>query len=103
MSTFRVQRAVVGGHLHSDNEGKPAPFMCGSEGRLPVSMCVCDLRKGGVCLQHPCCLDSDFLVNILLFGGGMQIFPNTSRMTACSFLCLLVGFIFQIFKHHHIL
>lgn len=27
-------------HLHSGNEGKPAPFMCGSEGRLPVSMCV---------------------------------------------------------------
>lgn len=34
-------------HLHSESVRETAPFMCGSEGRLPVSMCLCDLRKGG--------------------------------------------------------
>lgn len=99
MSTFRVQRAVRGGpglshgrmnlHLHKESVRETAPFMCGSEGRLPVSMCMCDLRKRGVWFQHPCCLHSDFLVSALPFLGGMQVFPNTSRRSACYFLCFI--------------
>lgn len=71
---------------------------CAWKWREAASVCVWTEEGRGLA-STPMVSEFSLPCKCFAFFYGMQVFPNSSRRTERSFLCSLVGFIFQICKH----